>query len=159
MCIRDSPRTDIDTVARLLKHRGTGMSEELMTSAGLPNAPATKHLVELTLALLDAPRHLGIHPGGFLLGHEPVDQIVPVEPATMEKRTVIQWDKYDVEALGLFKVDLLGLGALSCVHKCFDLLRKHDDLDYGMATIPQDCLLYTSPSPRDATLSRMPSSA
>jgi error-prone DNA polymerase len=63
----------------------------------------------------DFPRHLSIHPGGFLLGHEPVHDLVPVEPATMAGRTVIQWDKYDVEALGLFKVDLLGLGALTCL--------------------------------------------
>ncbi len=66
--------------------------------------------------MLDFPRHLSIHPGGFLLGHEPVDTLVPIEPATMEDRTVIQWDKYDVEDLGLFKVDLLGLGTLTHVH-------------------------------------------
>ena len=58
-------------------------------------------------------RHLSIHPGGFLLGHEPVHDLVPIENGTMADRTVIQWDKDDVDALGLFKVDLLGLGALT----------------------------------------------
>ena len=89
--------------------------------AGLErDAPATHHLWSLASQILDFPRHLSIHPGGFLLGHRPVDEIVPIEPATMEARTVIQWDKYDVDNLALFKVDLLGLGALTCIHHAFD---------------------------------------
>src|SRR5262249_54953726 len=83
-------------------------------------------------------RHLSIHPGGFLLGQEPVHDLVPVENATMEGRTVIQWDKDDVEALGLFKVDLLGLGTLTHVHKSFDLLRASRGVDLSLATIPPD---------------------
>ncbi|MDH3446502.1 MAG: OB-fold nucleic acid binding domain-containing protein, partial [Deltaproteobacteria bacterium] len=80
--------------------------------------------------------HLSIHPGGFLLGHEPVHDIVPIENATMPERTVIQWDKNDLEDLGLFKVDLLGLGGLTQLDLCFKLLRKHRGVELNMATIP-----------------------
>src|SRR5690606_19829063 len=101
-----------------------------------PDQPVHRHLLRLTAELLDFPRHLSIHPGGFLLGSDPVDSMVPIEPASMDERTVIQWDKYDVEDLGLFKVDLLGLGALTCVRKCLELLREHDGIELEMATIP-----------------------
>ncbi|MFT4705800.1 MAG: error-prone DNA polymerase, partial [Bradymonadia bacterium] len=87
---------------------------------------------------LDTPRHLSIHPGGFLLGDRPVHELVPIENASMEGRTVIQWDKYDVEALGLFKVDLLGLGALSMLDRCFHLIQKLHDLSMDMASLPPD---------------------
>lgn len=96
------------------------------------------HLVRLANALLDCPRHLSIHPGGFLLGHEPVNELVPIEPATMPGRTVIQWDKEDIEALGLFKVDLLGLGALTQLDCCFQLLRRHRGVALSLATIPPE---------------------
>ncbi len=133
------PQTDLDGVARLLGHWASRIDLEAMASAGLdPEAPATGHLLRLTVEILDFPRHLSIHPGGFLLGREPVDTIVPIEPATMEGRTVIQWDKQDVEDMGLFKVDLLGLGCLTAVHRCFDLLREHEGLDLEVATVPPE---------------------
>src|SRR5262249_35204226 len=81
---------------------------------------------------------LSIHPGGFLLGHEPVHDLVPIENGTMADRTVIQWDKDDVESVGLFKVDLLGLGALTHLHRSFDLIAKHRGRTLSMATIPAD---------------------
>jgi error-prone DNA polymerase len=134
------PMTDLDAVARLLSPwGGNDFDPQLARDGGLdPKAPATAHLLRLASALEDTPRHLSIHPGGFLLGHRPVDELVPIEPATMENRTVIQWDKYDVEALGLFKVDLLGLGALTCIQKSFELLREHEGIDVDMATVPQE---------------------
>ena len=134
------PRTDLDAMARLLSHwGGDAFDDALARDSGLdPHAPATHHLLRLAAELQDAPRHQSIHPGGFLLGQRPVDEIVPIEPATMEGRTVIQWDKYDVEALGLFKVDLLGLGALTCIRKSFDMLRKHYDRDLEIATVPAE---------------------
>ena len=110
-----------------------------------PATRTARALLELSNEILDFPRHLSIHPGGFLLGHEPVHDIVPIENATMAERTVIQWDKDDVEDLGLFKVDLLGLGALTQLHLCFDLLRKHRGVELSMATIP----------PRDAATYEM----
>jgi error-prone DNA polymerase len=75
--------------------------------------------------MIDTPRHRSIHPGGFLLGHEPIDSFVPIMPARMQGRTVVQWDKEDIETLGLFKVDLLGLGMLSQIQRCFDLIRRY----------------------------------
>ena len=132
-------RTDLETATRLLRHRDDVLNPELLQEAGLEkDAPATHHLWSLASQILDFPRHLSIHPGGFLLGHRPVDEIVPIEPATMEARTVIQWDKYDVDNLALFKVDLLGLGALTCIHHAFDLLREYKDQNLEIATVPAE---------------------
>jgi error-prone DNA polymerase len=132
-------RTDLETATRLLRHRDDVLNPELLREAGLEkDAPATHHLWSLASQIVDFPRHLSIHPGGFLLGHRPVDEIVPIEPATMEARTVIQWDKYDVDNLALFKVDLLGLGALTCIHHAFDLLREHKGQALEIATVPAE---------------------
>ncbi|HET6611008.1 MAG TPA: error-prone DNA polymerase [Kofleriaceae bacterium] len=103
------------------------------------SAPATvAHLNRLASELCDFPRHLSIHPGGFLLGHEPVSTLVPIEDATMPERTVIQWTKDDIDDLGLFKVDLLGLGALTHLHLCIDLIRDHRGENIDLAALPQD---------------------
>jgi error-prone DNA polymerase len=132
-------RTDLETATRLLRHRDDVLNPDLLREAGLEkNAPVARHLCSLASQVLDFPRHLSIHPGGFLLGHRPVDEIVPIEPATMEARTVIQWDKYDVDNLALFKVDLLGLGALTCIHHAFDLLREHKGMSLEIATVPSE---------------------
>jgi error-prone DNA polymerase len=131
------PATTLDGVARLLGHYADSFDGNTLREAGLdPESPALAQLIKLCHEIHEFPRHLSIHPGGFLLGHENVDSIVPIEPATMEGRTVVQWDKYDIEALGLFKVDLLGLGALTAIRYSFDLLRKHKALQYEMATVP-----------------------
>ncbi len=133
------PQTALDRVAKMLSYHDSGFGADLLEHAGLdPHAPVHAHLLQLCRDISDFPRHLSIHPGGFLLGHAPVDTLVPIEPATMEGRTVIQWDKYDVEDLGLFKVDLLGLGALSMIRGCFDLLAEHEDLPLTMATVPAE---------------------
>ena len=95
-------------------------------------------MVALTKEIVGFPRHLSIHPGGFLLGSDPVDTIVPIENATMQDRTVIQWDKTDIETMNLFKVDLLGLGALTHLDYAFRLLKSHYDTDLSLATIPPD---------------------
>lgn len=130
--------TALDRLARLLSHHGE-VPEDILTQAGLDAGnPQHRWLLELSNEILDFPRHLSIHPGGFLLGHEPVHDIVPIENATMEDRTVIQWDKNDIEALGLFKVDLLGLGALSHLDRCFRLLGEFRGLELSMATIPSE---------------------
>jgi error-prone DNA polymerase len=133
------PETAIDRLSKLMGGRFEDMGKEALVHAGLdPEAPVHASFMQLCDEIRDFPRHLSIHPGGFLLGHEPVDRLVPIEPATMEERTVIQWDKYSVEDLGLFKVDLLGLGALSQVHRCFDMLRERGIADLEMAAIPHD---------------------
>ncbi len=132
------PNVALDRFAKVLSHY-EAPTEALFDHAGLSHeAPASAHLMRLTAEILDFPRHLSIHPGGFLLGHEPVHSLVPIENATMPGRTVIQWDKYDVEDLGLFKVDLLGLGALTQIDKCFALLREHRGIDLDLASIPAD---------------------
>ncbi|HKW87292.1 MAG TPA: error-prone DNA polymerase [Candidatus Acidoferrales bacterium] len=131
------PETTADRLARLLSHHA-GINEEALRQAGLnPETPLHQHFLHLAGEILNAPRHLSIHPGGFLLGHEPVHDIVPIENATMTDRTVIQWDKDDVEAVGLFKVDILGLGALTQLDLCFRLLQQHRGLQLSMATIPE----------------------
>ena len=130
--------TSLDRLAKLLSHYD-GPTVENLAGAGFdPTTPDHQHLLRLANTILDFPRHLSTHPGGFLLGHEPVYQLVPIENATMEDRTVIQWDKDDIEALGLFKVDLLGLGALTQLDLCFRLLQEHRGIELSMATIPPD---------------------
>lgn len=127
--------TELERLAKKLPkfdYHGEGMKD-----VGLdPQNRQHRCLLQLVDQLQDSPRHLSIHPGGFLLGHEPVDTLVPIESASMENRTVIQWDKNDVEDLGLFKVDLLGLGALNVVHRSFDLVRQHHKKEWSLATIP-----------------------
>lgn len=137
------PETELDRVAKQLSSYG-GLDEDLPlmvsggSDAGHELGPGWQHLIDLAHEIQDFPRHLSIHPGGFLLGHEPVHTLVPIENASMEGRTVIQWDKYDVEELGLFKVDLLGLGALSHLDRAFRLLMQHRGLAVTMATIPPE---------------------
>lgn len=132
------PETELGWLAKRLDHYG-GVDGEILRQSGFdPDRPAHRHLLRLAGEIRDFPRHLSIHPGGFLLGHQPVTSLVPVENGTMPGRTVIQWDKNDVEALGLFKVDLLGLGALHHLHRCFDLIAEHRQIKLTMATVPAD---------------------
>jgi error-prone DNA polymerase len=131
--------TALDHASKLLSGWGGPLEVSALTRAGLDvEAKRVRQLVELVQQIQNFPRHLSIHPGGFLLGAEPVDTLVPIEPATMEGRTVIQWDKQDVEDLGLFKVDLLGLGMLSQIRRCFELLREHEGRELTIATVPSE---------------------
>lgn len=132
------PSTMLARASRLLGHCET-IDKGWLENAGIDaRAPLVRQLVELAAEIEGFPRHLSIHPGGFLLGHEPVTALVPIENATMEARTVVQWDKDDIETLGLFKVDLLALGSLTHLHRAFDLLRETRGLEVSMATIPPD---------------------
>jgi len=131
------PETALDRLAKLLSTYG-GLCSTALIHAGLdPDRRVNEHLLRLVGEIVDFPRHLSIHPGGFLLGHEPVSDLVPIENASMPDRTVIQWDKNCLEELGLFKVDLLGLGALHQLHLGFDLLRERYGTTHSMATIPK----------------------
>ncbi|MCJ9720120.1 error-prone DNA polymerase [Agrobacterium sp. SHOUNA12C] len=94
--------------------------------------------LRLAQQLMGAPRHLGQHPGGFVLTHDRLDDLVPIEPATMKDRQVIEWDKDDVEALKMMKVDVLALGMLTCMSKAFDLIREHKNIDLDLANIEQE---------------------
>ena len=84
-----------------------------------------KQLVHLVHAIVGFPRHLSQHVGGFVISRCPISTLVPVENAAMPERTVIQWDKDDLDELGILKVDVLALGMLTALHRCFDLVRQH----------------------------------
>jgi error-prone DNA polymerase len=108
-----------------------------------PDTPLMQRVVALTAELVDFPRHLSQHPGGFVISEHPLSTLVPVENAAMDNRTVIQWDKDDLDATGLMKVDCLALGMLTAVRKCLALLeargvRGEDGRVLTMATLPQD---------------------
>ncbi|TVQ25183.1 MAG: DNA polymerase III subunit alpha [Spirochaetaceae bacterium] len=132
------PAVLLDQMSRIASGRSSSLAE-CADAVGLRDH---QHRVKAFLHCCEAiqrfPRHMSIHPGGFLLGSEPVSRLVPIEPASMPGRTVIQWDKYDVEEMGLFKVDLLGLGALTHLDMCFRLLREHRNTDLTMSRIPAD---------------------
>src|ERR1700681_2464053 len=87
---------------------------------------------------MGAPRHLSQHPGGFVLTEDRLDDLVPIEPAAMINRQVIEWDKDDIDALKFMKVDVLGLGMLGCMRRGFDLPRASKAVDLNLATIPSE---------------------
>ncbi|MBB3359553.1 MULTISPECIES: error-prone DNA polymerase [unclassified Novosphingobium] len=94
--------------------------------------------LELASALINTPRHTSQHPGGFVLSHDRLDELVPIEPAAMENRQIIEWDKDDIDALGLMKVDVLGLGMLGCMRRAFVLLEDSKGITLDLATIPRE---------------------
>ena len=94
--------------------------------------------LELARQLIDTPRHLSQHPGGFVLTRDRLDELVPIEPAAMEDRQVIEWDKDDIDALGFMKVDVLGLGMLSCMRRAFQFLENDKGMTLDLATIPAE---------------------
>jgi len=110
-----------------------------LQAAGLdPDSTAGRQLLGLTAQILHFPRHLSQHVGGMVLTGRPLCEIVPVENAAMAGRTVIQWDKNDLDALGILKVDCLSLGMLTAIRKCFALIKKHDDRSLSLATLPAE---------------------
>ena len=94
--------------------------------------------IRLIGEIIGFPRHLSQHVGGFVITKERLDELCPIENAAMEDRTVIEWDKDDIDTLGILKVDILGLGMLSCIRKSFDLLQEHDRKALSIAAIPQE---------------------
>ncbi|MGO4562994.1 error-prone DNA polymerase [Rhizobiales bacterium 3FA27D7] len=94
--------------------------------------------LDLARQLQGAPRHLSQHPGGFVLTHDRLDDLVPIEPAAMENRQVVEWDKDDIDALRFMKVDILALGMLTCMKKGLDLLAEHKGANLDLATIPPE---------------------
>ncbi|MCW2359821.1 MULTISPECIES: error-prone DNA polymerase [Bradyrhizobium] len=94
--------------------------------------------LDLARQLMGAPRHLSQHPGGFVLTHDRLDELVPIEPAAMVDRQVIEWDKDDIDALRFMKVDVLALGMLSCMKRGLDMLADHKGINLDLATIPAE---------------------
>ncbi|MGH7898168.1 MAG: error-prone DNA polymerase [Candidatus Binatia bacterium] len=120
-------RDDLDHLARQLAHAGLD-----------PDSPRVRHLVALADEIEGLPRHLGQHSGGMVIAAGRLDEIVPLEPATMPGRVVIQWDKDDCADLGIIKVDLLGLGMLAVIEEAIPLVRRHEGVELDLAKLPAD---------------------
>jgi error-prone DNA polymerase len=118
---------------------GSVPPEKHVRGAGLdPTDPTLKAAMELAQELMGFPRHLSQHVGGFVLTRGPLIEVVPVGNAAMEDRTFIEWDKDDIAALNLMKVDVLALGMLTCIRKAFELIEKHHGERYNLASVPRD---------------------
>ena len=116
-----------------------GVSERQLQENNLNAADyRLKLTLELAQQLMGAPRHLGQHPGGFVLTQDRLDNLVPIEPARMDDRQVIEWDKDDIEALKFMKVDVLALGMLTCMSKAFALMAEHKGDVRDLASIPAE---------------------
>ena len=117
----------------------SGIEESVAREAGLdPTDRRLRQTLLLTKMLVGFPRHLSQHVGGFVIARGRLDELVPIENATMEGRTVIQWEKDDLDELGVMKVDILGLGMLSALRRAFELLERHYGRKLTLATIPHD---------------------
>ncbi len=120
-----------------------GMESELAgeraNEAGLDlSDPHLKRTIKLAEQLIGMPRHLSQHVGGFILTERPLTETVPIGNGAMDDRTFIEWDKDDIDELGILKIDVLALGMLTCIRKCFDLVRLHHGEDWDLATVPQE---------------------
>ncbi len=116
---------------------GDGVDADQVRQAGLdPDDPLLRRTLILARQIIGFPRHLSQHVGGFVISRGPLSELVPIENAAMEDRTVIEWDKDDLDALGILKVDVLGLGMLSCVRRGFELLARHYDRPLTLASVP-----------------------
>ncbi len=112
--------------------------DERLAEAGFdPQSPQLRRILALTGQLVGFPRHLSQHPGGFVISERPLSELVPVENAAMAERTVIQWDKDDLDEVGLLKVDVLALGMLSALRRCFDLISHYRGTQpWTLASLP-----------------------
>jgi len=133
-----------DVTARLSKASwGPGRDCTLADIAQGVGLDPTDHRLSLVLELAeeirDFPRHLATHVGGFVMSRGPLVETAVIRQAAMEDRTVLEWDKDDIDALGLLKMDVLGLGMLSCLRRCFDMLGQYHKRSLGLDQVPPDC--------------------
>lgn len=118
---------------------GKGLNDMQVRQAGLdPSNPMINLAVELATELIEFPRHLSQHVGGYVLTQDRLDTYVPIGNAAMDDRTFIEWDKDDVDALSMMKVDVLALGMLTCIRKCFDLIDQHKGRRYELSDIKSE---------------------
>ena len=118
---------------------GSGLKGEQIRQAGLdPANPVLRRAIHLVRQLIGFPRHLSQHVGGFILTRDRLTQTVPIGNAAMDERTFIEWDKDDINALGIMKVDVLALGMLTCIRKAFDLLALHKTITLDLASLPPE---------------------
>ncbi len=116
----------------------TAVDDRLREYGFDPDSAVLRRAMGLIRELIDLPKHLSQHVGGFVISERPLYEIVPIENAAMPDRTIIQWDKDDLDTMGLMKIDCLALGMLTAVRKCLDLLRQHRGLDLSPASIPAE---------------------
>ena len=127
-----------DAWSKQVEQWGAGLDTQATRPPGMREHDIPDQVIEYASELLKAPRHLGIHSGGMVLTDRPVGEVVPIEHARMENRTVIQWDKDDAAWMGLVKFDLLGLGMLAALQYCFDMIRAATGEEWELATIPKE---------------------
>jgi error-prone DNA polymerase len=119
--------------------RSSAVDEDNIREAGLdPTDPALGHALRLAREITGFPRHLSQHVGGFVITRGRLDELAPVANAAMSDRTTIEWDKDDLDALGILKIDVLGLGMLTCIRKAFALIRRHHGRELSLATVPAE---------------------
>jgi error-prone DNA polymerase len=133
----------VDRMAKLLRAHGWSdahdeLAAQLRNGGVDPDAPRTRLLVDVVRRMQGLPRHLGQHTGGMVIAAGRLDEVVPLEPAAMPGRNVIQWDKDDCADLGLIKVDLLGLGMLQALEEAIPLVRAHEGVALDLAHLPPD---------------------
>ncbi len=144
--IQYRPKAAVRDMARALGYspgQQDAWSKQVERWTPLPDQPETDHdipdqVIELALQAMKFPRHLGIHSGGMVLTKRPVGEVVPIEHARMEKRTVLQWDKDDCAWMGLVKFDLLGLGMLSALRYCFEIVEDTLGEKLDLDTLPKE---------------------
>jgi len=116
-----------------------GLNDDQVRAAGLdPSEPRLRQALALAMEIKGFPRHLSQHVGGFVMTEGPLSSVVPIANAAMEDRTVIEWDKDDIDALGILKVDVLALGMLSCIRRAFDLIERHHGRALTLASVPAE---------------------
>jgi error-prone DNA polymerase len=116
-----------------------GVEDAYATNLNLNvDEPRLRLTLDLAQQLMGFPRHLSQHPGGFVLTQDRLDELVPIEPAAMQDRQVVEWDKDDIDALRFMKVDVLGLGMLGCMRRAFELLKAHYEKELDLASIPPE---------------------
>lgn len=130
----------VDRLARTMQwwDYGTPEAERIREAGFDPENPVIKRVIALVSELLGFPRHLSQHVGGFVISRGPLAELVPIENASMPERTVIQWDKDDLDDLGLLKVDVLALGMLSAIRRSFDFIESFRGIRHSMATLPPE---------------------
>ncbi|MBL8797941.1 MAG: error-prone DNA polymerase, partial [Planctomycetia bacterium] len=130
----------VDAVAKALDHHdGDEKLAGALRDVGLDlHSALARHWLALVRQLLGFPRHLSQHVGGMVITHGPLSELVPIENAAMPGRTVIQWDKDDLDALGILKVDCLALGMLTAIRRAFDLVARHGGERFTLASVPAE---------------------
>ncbi|UCD74808.1 MAG: error-prone DNA polymerase [Phycisphaerales bacterium] len=133
----------LDAVDRMAKNidwwrDGFGDNRRIGESGVNPDDPTIRHLIKLVNEIIGFPRHLSQHVGGFVITRSPLCELVPIENAAMEDRTIIEWDKDDIDAMGMLKVDVLGLGMLTCIRKAMALVSERRSQPLELHTIPPE---------------------